>query len=70
MEMFAAAMINATRVTRREVTSALPQAPVVPHVERTPRGVPLRRTRAVTARGLERLARAVAPAPAPVPTCR
>lgn len=44
----------------REARSALPDAPVVP--ERAPRPAPTRRTRIALANGLQRAARAVAPA--------
>ena len=44
----------------RELHSARPDAPVVPHL--APREAPLRRTRSVTAAALHRAAHRVAPA--------
>ena len=49
----------------REARSALPDAPVVPHVEPAPRPARARRSRTVLARALDRAARAVEPACTP-----
>ena len=59
-------MITATNATRAHLHSAMPDAPVVPDQERTPRLAPLRALLATT---LHRTADRVAPAPAPcIPT--
>jgi len=65
MESFPTAMILANRAARREILSARPDAPVVPDRPRHPARLarPVRRLRAELARGLERLAGAVAPTP-------
>jgi hypothetical protein len=67
MEMLPLATILANNASREELFSALPNAPVVPYVERRSRAV---RPRAALARVLERAAQVVAPpAPAPIGTC-
>ena len=58
MDHLAAALLMSHRFTSAEVFSALPDAPVVPHVEPVPR---VRRTRAATAAVLHRLGDVVAP---------
>lgn len=56
----ASGFVTALSVTAREVNSARPDAPVVPHVERNGRRTyPVRR---VLAGALQRAARAIAPA--------
>jgi hypothetical protein len=52
------AMIMASRTARDEAHSALPNAPVVPYVEKVPAAP---RSRTAVATGLRRLADAVAP---------
>jgi hypothetical protein len=62
MDSLAMAMIISRSVSRREITSALPDAPVVddaPHPRR-PRAA---RSRTALARALQHAAAAVAPAP-------
>jgi hypothetical protein len=63
MELLPMALITADRLTRSEVLSARPDAPVVPTVVRAPR---LSRSRAGAAMLLTKVAKAIAPAPAPV----
>ena len=58
MDQTAATLIIAARPTSVEAFSALPDAPVVPHVEPAQR---VRRTRAATAAVLHRLGDVVAP---------
>jgi hypothetical protein len=58
MEM-AAAFVMAVNSVNHEAFSAGPHAPVVPHVERTPRAQTLR---FALAKGLSKAARAIAPA--------
>ena len=57
MDSMAIAMIMASRVIAREANSALPDAPVVPHIDT----VPVARTRRSVAGALRRMADAVAP---------
>jgi hypothetical protein len=72
-----AGMIMAGRASHREARSALPDAPVVPdrpgradRTGRTGRRTTVTRARSALARGLERLARAVEPRPAPAGACQ
>jgi hypothetical protein len=60
MDMLPMAMILGTNVSREQINSALPNAPVVLEVERRPRAG---RSRAALARVLERAARVVEPKP-------
>ena len=62
MDPLAATLLMSHRLMSAEVFSALPDAPVVAHVERVPR---VRRTRAATAAVLHWLGEVVAP-PRPV----
>jgi hypothetical protein len=57
MELPSALIVGVDQVARRYAEVA-PGAPAVPHVERPPR---VRRTRFALARGLVRVARAIAP---------
>jgi hypothetical protein len=59
MDSLPVALILATRVAREESGSALPNAPVVPHVDRVS---VVHRTRKAVAVGLLHLADAIAPA--------
>jgi hypothetical protein len=63
------AMIIGVDQVRRQFAECAPDAPALPHVERTPRG---RRVRAASARMLIQLAQAIAPPAVPrrEPACR
>jgi hypothetical protein len=63
MELPTAMIIGVDQV-RRQFAECVPEAPAVPHVERMPKP---RRVRVALARGLIRLAHAIAP---PEPVCR
>jgi hypothetical protein len=60
MDSMTIAMIMASRANAQEARSALPDAPVVPHIDT----VPVARTRRTVAGALRRLADVVAP---PIP---
>ncbi len=57
----AGALITALRAVRREMTSARPDAPVVPHSKRTHRPVRATQLRSALARVLDHAARVVEP---------
>jgi hypothetical protein len=56
---FASGFVTAVNEATREMNSARPNAPVVPHIERTRPTYPIRKA---IASGLHRIARAIAPA--------
>jgi hypothetical protein len=59
MDQLPTALIRSDRLMLREAYSAMPDAPVVPYVEPTPR---IRRSRTAAASALHRLADRLAPA--------
>jgi hypothetical protein len=62
MSMPLSSVIVVRQIAERELSSALPSAPVVPHRVKRRSAPPLRRTRTATASVLVRAARRIAPA--------
>lgn len=62
MSISLGSVVLAHSIVERELSSALPHAPVVPHRARRRSAPPLRRTRTATATVLVRAARRIAPA--------